>query len=325
MLPLIGMGRRRWSNWRCPWTREVLGWINSTQPCELFLKNFSVLNSIAIHFQFYWQGRHHIEAHKILETWIQHVGTCNVSLYLKSVLRQHVQHQTLDPQLVTLPKLKSECANHRQSARRPCSLWRVESRHLDTVEFYWLISYSRKTKSLTIGPLKQDGNFWTELPLRLSDASWVFANTWIRFVKMYQVELVNPGPLLFGLKLHLPNLLLPLPKLWWLISKEPNITKTCRAQFGCERSPYIWNGEQKVPVGRLPLTLVKNFRNLVTRYTFTEKQASADKDQRWTPCIYTKLHKLNSLQLSYQIYTGSTTPIFFMCQLLHRWSHHPSL
>jgi hypothetical protein len=182
----------------------------------------------------------------------------------EDVLRQHVQHQTLDPLLVTLPKLKSECANHRQSARRPCSLWRVESRHLDTVEFYWLTSYSEKMKSLTIRPLKQGGNFWTELPLRPSDARWVFANTWIRFEKMYQVELVNPGPLLLGLKLHSPNL-------WWLISKEPNITKTCRAQFGCERSPEIWNGKQKVPVGRLPLTLVKNFRNFVTWYTLYRK------------------------------------------------------
>jgi hypothetical protein len=59
---------------------------------------------------------------------------------------------------------------------------------------------------------------------------------------------------------------------------------------------------------------------------FTEKQASADKDQRWTPCNYAKLHKLDSLQLSYQIYTGSTIPpFFFMCQLLHGWSHLPSL
>jgi hypothetical protein len=249
----------------------VFGRINNTQPWELFLKNFSVLNSIANNFQFYWEGRYHIQAHKLLETWIQHIGTWNVSLYLKSVLCQHVQHQTLDPLLVTLPKLKSERANHRQSARRPCSLWRVESRHLDTVEFYWLTSYSGKMKSLIIGSLKQDGKFWTELHLRPSDASWVFANTWISFVKKYQVELVNPGPLLLVLKLHLPNLLLPLPKLWWLISKEPNITKTCRAQCGCERSPYIWNGEQKVPVGRLPLTLVKNFRNFVTWYTLYRK------------------------------------------------------
>jgi hypothetical protein len=40
----------------------------------------------------------------------------------EDVLRRHVQHQTLDPLLVTLPKLNSECANQRQSARRPCSL-----------------------------------------------------------------------------------------------------------------------------------------------------------------------------------------------------------
>ncbi len=222
--------------------------------------------------------------------------------------------------------MKSECANHRQSARRSCSLWRIESRHLDTVEFYWLTSYSGKMKSLTIGPLKQDGNLWTELPLRPSDASWVFANTWIRFVKMYQLELVNPGPLLLGRKLHLPNLLLPLSKLWWLISKEPNITKTCRAQFECERIHIYGMGNKRFLLGDCLWPLWRISEILWLDTLFTEKQASADKDQRWTPCNYAKLHKLDSFQLSYQIYTGSTIPpFFFMCQLLHRWSHRPNL